>query len=67
MVDAKNRFDVRLSKAYRHADGDLELVLNVQNLFDDPYWEFAATSARAPEVGNLSERRIYAELRYTLR
>lgn len=66
-VDRVARFDAKLSKRFRHSGGDVELSLNVQNLFDDPYWEFTPSFPDAGVVGNLGERRIYGEVRVNFR
>lgn len=66
-VDAKHRVDARLSKRFRQADGELELSVKVHNLLNDPYWEFLTSKRSVAEDGNLSERRLFAELRYTYR
>lgn len=66
-VDAMNRIDLQLIKRLRSSDGDLEIILKVHNLLDDPYWEFVDRADNEAEDGNLSERRLFAELRYTYR
>jgi outer membrane receptor protein involved in Fe transport len=66
-VDRVARFDAKLSKRFRHPAGDVQLSLNVQNVLDDPYWEFTSSFPDDGVVGNLGERRIYAEIRMDLR
>ena len=53
-------------KRLRQENGDIELSLNVQNIFDDPYWEFTPTTG-SDVNGNLAERRIYAQVKVSLR
>lgn len=65
-VDQQSRVDARLSKRLRQENGDIELSLNVQNIFDDPYWEFTPTTG-SDVNGNLAERRIYAQVKVSLR
>jgi iron complex outermembrane receptor protein len=67
LVDSHSRVDARLSKRFRQESGDIELSLNIQNLFDDPYWEFTAPDPSVGVNGNLSERSIYAQLKFVLR
>jgi iron complex outermembrane receptor protein len=67
LVEAYSRVDAKLSKRFRHESGDIELSLNVQNLFDDPYWEFTTPDPSVGVNGNLSERSIYAQLKFVLR
>lgn len=66
-VDRVARFDAKLSKRFRHPAGDVQISLNVQNLLDDPYWEFTPSFPDDGIAGNLGERRIYAEIRLDLR
>ncbi|MCB1801333.1 MAG: TonB-dependent receptor [Gammaproteobacteria bacterium] len=66
-VDRQTRVDARLSKRFRHSDSDVELSLNVQNLFDEPYWEFNPSDEDDNVSGNLAERRIYAQVKVNLR
>lgn len=66
-VDRQKRIDAKLSKRFRHADGDVELALKVHNLLDDPYWEFTSTDIDDNVSGNLFERRIYAQIKVSLR
>lgn len=66
-VDSQSRVDSKLSKRIRHETGDIELSLNVQNLFNDPYWEFTSTDIDDNVSGNLAERRVYAQVKVSLR
>lgn len=66
-VDGHRRLDAKLSKRFRHTGGNVTVSLNIQNLLNEQYWEFNPTNAGAGVNGNLSERRIYAQVRYTLR
>jgi iron complex outermembrane receptor protein len=68
-VDTQSRVDAKLSKRFRQPDGDIEVSLTVQNLLDDPYWEFTSPDGTAtpPVNGNLSRRRVYAQVRFNFR
>ncbi len=66
-VDRQSRIDVKLSKRFRHEQGDIELSLKVHNLLDDPYWEFAESDPSVGVSGNLAERRVYAQVKFILR
>jgi len=62
-VKRQTRLDAKLAKRFRHSTGDVELALNVQNLFNDDYYEFTPSFPDVGVNGNLGERRVYAEIR----
>jgi iron complex outermembrane receptor protein len=64
-VDSLNRVDAKLSKRLRSSDGDWILSLNVQNLFDESYYEFEPPDL-PQRVGNLAERRVQLQAEYLL-
>ena len=66
-VDRQVRLDAKLSKTFRHVAGDVELSVNVHNILDDEYWEFTPSDADNFISGNLSDRRIYAQVKVNWR
>jgi outer membrane receptor protein involved in Fe transport len=66
-VKRQTRLDAKLAKQFRYDAGDIELALNVQNVFDDDYYEFTPSSPDVGVNGNLGERRVYAEFRLNFR
>lgn len=65
-VDRQVRVDAKLSKRLRYAGGDVELSLNVQNLFDHEFWEFTRPDPGGEVQGNLAERRVFLQVRASL-
>jgi outer membrane receptor protein involved in Fe transport len=66
-VDRQSRLDAKISKRFRQEGGDIELSVTVQNLLDDPYWEFTTPDPDVGVRGNLSERRVYAQVKFNFR
>ena len=66
-VDAYTRLDLKVAKGFRLGGADAEVALIVQNLTDDPYYEFRPNAEDVDaKPGNLFERRAFLQLRLQL-